>query len=70
MKRFNHLFLPICLLVICFLFLPTLLHADPGDPCNDPALKPCPIDGGLIALLAVGVVYGIKKVWQVRKSEL
>ena len=71
MKRFRHLFLPLCLLVICSIFLPTLLQAqgDPGNPCNDPQLY-CPIDGGLTALLAVGVGYGIKKVREARKSHL
>ena len=35
---------------------------DPGDPCDyDDPLNPCPIDGGLGVLLALGVGYGIKK---------
>ena len=39
----------------------------PGDcdPLDDPN---CPIDGGLSALLAIGVGYGIRKVRQARKA--
>ena len=68
MKRFRHLFLPVCLLIICFIFLPALVQAQP-NPCTDPEVY-CPIDGGLTALLAVGVGYGIKKVREARKSQL
>lgn len=43
---------------------------NPGDPYCDPLCTcmndanhtPCPIDNGLLFLLAIGVVYGIKKV--------
>ena len=37
----------------------------PGE-C-DPLDPTCPIDGGLSALLAIGVGYGIRKVRQARK---
>ena len=39
-----------------------------GDPSCDPLDPACPIDGGLSALLAVGVGYGIRKVRQARKT--
>ncbi len=56
-------------ILICF---PTFVNAqEPGcDPlCNcrqDGSI--CPIDGGLSALIAVGVGYGIKKVRDARKA--
>lgn len=46
----------------CLIFtfcLPAIAIAQP-DPCTDPFL-PCPIDGGLIALLIAGVLYGFIK---------
>ena len=46
------------LALLAILFLPTLLHAQPGfdDEVND-----VPIDGGLSLLVAAGVGYGAKK---------
>lgn len=44
--------------------LPSLIYAQgPGDPGCGPDIPPelCPIDGGLSALFAIGVGYGIKK---------
>lgn len=63
------------LILICL--SPALLHAqgpdDPGyippNPCTDPD-DPCPIDGGVVALLAAGVGYGIKKVHDSRKKSV
>ena len=43
----------------------------PGDPGGDPGGGPVgaiPVDGGLAFLLAAGVGYGAKKVWDGRKS--
>lgn len=54
---------------------------DPGtDPCVDPDapicacpsnanIPPCPIDGGVVALLAAGIGLGLKRVHDVRKSD-
>ena len=46
------------LALLVILFLPTLLHAQPGfgDDVED-----VPIDGGLSLLVAAGVGYGAKK---------
>ncbi|HEY5371660.1 MAG TPA: hypothetical protein VIJ75_21955 [Hanamia sp.] len=68
------------LLVIIFILLPDLIHAGggPGDPGggdggipnpNCPPDDICPIDSGLVALIAVGVGYGIKKIWYNKKAE-
>lgn len=68
----------LALLLFIFLLLPSLIHAQgPGDPGGgglpDPGCNPddeyCPIDSGLIALIAVGVGYGIKKIRDQRKVE-
>lgn len=68
MKRLYNFILPVVLLIICFIFLPSLSQAQ-GNPNCDPEVY-CPIDGGLTALLAVGVGYGIKKMREARKSQL
>mgnify|MGYP001600550172 CR=1 FL=1 len=69
MKRFYHLLLPFSLLIVLFICLPSLLQAQGPDPCTDPEVY-CPIDGGLTALLTVGVGYGIQTVRTARKSQL
>ena len=53
------------LALLAILFLPTLLHAQPGfgDDVDD-----VPIDGGLSLLVAAGVGYGAKKLKERRKS--
>jgi len=49
------------LLSFCLTVLATTAFAqDPGLPGGDPD-TPVPIDGGLIALLAAGIGYGLKK---------
>jgi|GEM_PF-911263 len=69
-------------LLFFMIFLPTFVMAQggPGGPGGggDPACDPrcncradgsyCPIDSNLYILLAIGVVYGIKKVKDARKS--
>ena len=53
------------LLLLAILFLPSLLHAQPGfgDDVDD-----VPIDGGLSLLVAAGVGYGVKKLREKRKK--
>ena len=53
------------LALLVILFLPTLLHAQPGfdDEVND-----VPIDGGLSLLVAAGVGYGAKKLRKRNKN--
>lgn len=41
----------------------------PINPCTDPD-EYCPIDGGVVALLAAGVGYGIKKVRDSRQKSV
>lgn len=55
------------LLMLVFVLLPELTHAQPGGGC--PPDEVCPIDGGLVALIAIGVGYGIKKIRYYKKTE-
>ncbi len=43
-------------LILLLLFLPVFIYAQPLPPST-----PVPLDGGLIALLAAGAVYGVKR---------
>lgn len=56
-----------------FICSPTIVKAqfgDPEPPCvgPDPDLGDCPIDSGLLILIAIGAGYGIKKVVDSRKA--
>jgi hypothetical protein len=63
-------------LMLIFICLPALVSAQgPVDPgcapdcnCRDDRTI-CPIDGGLTALLAIGVAYGIKRYKGSRRTE-
>ena len=71
MKQSYKWFLLFSIFIVLFTCLPTLSHAQNiGEPCNydDPFATPCPIDGGLGVLIAVGVGYGIKKVKEIRRN--
>jgi hypothetical protein len=57
--------------IVFFICLPTLSQAQIiGEGCDydDPMGTPCPIDGGLGVLIAIGVGYGIKKVKDIREN--
>ncbi len=53
------------LAALIIMFLPTLVHAQPGfgDDVSD-----VPVDGGLSLLVAAGVGYGAKKIRDKRKA--
>jgi len=72
MKKSYWLFAHLLLPLFIFLLLPNLVQAQPGGPGGgiDPGCGAddiCPIDSGLITLIAVGVGYGIKKIRHQRK---
>lgn len=78
MKRLSTGMILFVFFLLLFMCLPGLIHAQPYDACAglpDPGCDPfdtsqnciCPIDGGLSALIAVGVGYGVKKVRDFRK---
>jgi hypothetical protein len=65
MKLFKKLML--FLLPMLCLFTPTLLHAQPEDPCTDP-FDPCPIDDGVIYLIVVVIaIAGYKFIHSTKK---
>ena len=66
--------------IMIFLSIPIWMTAQPPHPNggnlpgpnNTPVgggPYPCPIDGGLSILLAMGLAYGAKKVYQVKKVD-
>lgn len=65
MKRYSRLIvgIRIPLLILSFCILPWFAKAlgpeDPDNPGGDPD---APIDGGVVILVAAGVIYGIKKI--------
>lgn len=44
------------LILLSLFLLPAFVHAQPRPPG-----MPVPLDGGIVALLAAGVLYGVKK---------
>ena len=50
--------------------MPRLVHAQIINPGCDPLDPTCPIDGGLVLLLATGVGYGIIKFMFTHKKEI
>ena len=82
MKHFTRWVLMLTIIMAVFVSFPGIANAQfeqqemsaqddgdggPGDPCTDP-LEYCPIDGGLYALLAAGVGFGIMRARQARKN--
>ena len=66
MKKFSKLVIAFSVIIFSNLFVPFNSFAqgpsDPGFP-SDPGGDPdAPIDGGIVLLMAAGVLYGIKKV--------
>jgi hypothetical protein len=56
------------IVMFCVIILATTVFAqDPGLPGGDPD-TPVPIDGGLLALLAAGIGYGLKKMKETRHN--
>jgi hypothetical protein len=69
MKYNFKLILLLCIFTVFFIFFPSLIYAQSVD-CPDVVDPdyPCPIDGGVSALLAIGIFYGVKKVFDTRKK--
>ncbi len=59
--------IPLAVLVI-FLVVPSLLIAQPTDPCPDPGAPDCPIDSGLVLLIAAAVLIALKKAIDYKKK--
>jgi hypothetical protein len=54
--------------LIITLFLVSTVAVAQGDTGNDPDFPDVPLDGGLSLLLAAGVAFGGKKIYNYRKS--
>jgi hypothetical protein len=71
MKFKPKLILILCILIVFLTIYPSFIHAQSVD-CPDIGEVdpdyPCPIDGGVSALLAIGIFYGVKKVFDTRKK--
>jgi hypothetical protein len=65
-KILKSLFL-LSVLLIIFTCLPALVQAQIIDPNCDPLDPLCPIDSGLILLLATGAFYGIYKLRNIKQ---
>lgn len=68
MKKSIYYITFLSILLLIFICIPVFLQAQP-DPNCDPGDPRCPIDGGLVFLLAAGAAYGIKKVRDSRKRD-
>jgi len=80
MKRLMKVFVFFTIMLgFCLVSGIALSQGGPGGPCDDPYADPCnctgqeppewcPIDGGIIALLAAGVGIGLKRVRDTRKK--
>ena len=69
MKYNLKLILILCILTVFLTFFPSLIHAQDSVDCPDlpdPDI-PCPIDGGVGTLLAIGIFYGVKKIFDTRR---
>ncbi|HEY8660503.1 MAG TPA: hypothetical protein VIL78_15820 [Hanamia sp.] len=77
MKQFPKWIIMYSIFMAILICLPALIQAQCPDAAFDPGCDPitctradgsyCPIDGGLSALLAIGVAYGIKKYKDTKK---
>jgi hypothetical protein len=76
MKKFYKIFLLFSLATFVLTVLPFAGNAQIGNPGCDPGCNCrsdhtiCPIDSGVWILLAIGIAYGVKKVWDVRKRQI
>ena len=76
MKKFSKIFLLFSVVTFVLTVLPHIGFAQIGDPGCDPSCNcrydhsVCPIDSGVWILLAIGIGYGLKKIWDARKKQL
>jgi hypothetical protein len=63
--------LKISLAFLLVFFGSQMSFAAPGPPTSGPVCwpPPCvPIDGGVVFLIAAGAIYGLKKIYDLRKT--
>jgi hypothetical protein len=69
MKKIQKTFQILTLAGLLVLFANTYVKAQIGGPGGDPEGGGAPIDGGISLLVAAGVGYGIKKVYNKRREQ-
>ena len=67
MKWFKKFIWAALILMICMIN-PLQSAAQVINPCTDPA-DPCPIDGGLVLLIAAGIAIAAKKAFDYNKQK-
>jgi hypothetical protein len=69
LKRFFIIGISLLMLLCSPALVKAQFDGDPASPCGDPQNpdEQCPIDSGLLILIAIGAGYGIKKVVDARK---
>jgi hypothetical protein len=76
MRRFSKIFWLFSVVTFVLTALPFISFAQLGNPGCDPECNCradhtiCPIDSGVWILLLIGIAYGVKKVWDVRKRQI
>jgi hypothetical protein len=63
MKRVRKMVLPVVVLMMLAFFYPLLGNAQ-ADPGCDPMEPGCPVDGGVLFLVAAGIGLGAKKIFK------
>jgi len=56
--------------LVVFILIPSIMFAPPIPPNPGSSTPVTPIDGGVIFLLVAGLAFGIKKVLDLRKTEV
>jgi hypothetical protein len=71
MKQFTKLVIALSLFLFSHFFMPSTSFAQTSEEIGDPGGDPdAPVDGGIVLLLAAGVLYGIHKLRVEKKREL
>lgn len=68
MKRVRKVFFPLIVLTMIALFSPVLGKSQ-ADPGCDPMEPGCPVDGGVLFLVAAGIGIGAKKIFKKDQEE-
>lgn len=62
MKRVHKIIVPILLFSFFAFCVPMIANSQAADPGCDPLEPGCPVDGGVLFLVAAGIGIGAKKV--------
>lgn len=62
-------FFSVLFILAVFVFLPSIINAQPGTPGGPPTPVGAPFDGGLSLIIAAGAGYALKKKYNQRKKQ-